>query len=277
MEKTDLIRKLQDVACSLRYDVIEMIWQAGTGHPGGSLSLAEIMSVLYFQHMNIEPLNPRWDDRDRFILSKGHAAPVLYSCLSRRGFFPHENIWTLRKLGSILQGHPDMRKTPGVDITSGCLGEGLSAGIGMALGGMLNGKDFWTYVVIGDGELQEGQIWEAAMFAAAKRIPRLTVILDSNGCMCDDFIHTIMPVEPLKEKWEAFGWNFREIDGHNIGQILDVLEEIKVKGLSPTLVKANTCKGKGVAFMENNPDWHGRIMTKDEYAKAIAELEGRGS
>ena len=272
MDMQVLNKNIKEISKKLRIDIIKMIWQAGSGHLGGSLSLVEIMAVLYFHHLNINPANPCWEDRDRLVLSKGHAAPVLYACLANKGFFPYDNLATLRRMGSILQGHPDMNKTPGVDITTGCLGEGLSAGIGMALGGMLTNKKFWTYVILGDGETQEGQIWEAAMYASALKTQRLVAIVDNNGCMCDDFIEPLIPMKTFIDKWIAFEWIVKEIDGHDINQIIKTLNDIKKNNISPVLINAKTCKGKGISFMENNPEWHGRIMNEKEYYKALSEL-----
>lgn len=273
MEMQVLNKNIEEIAKKLRIDIIKMIWRAGSGHLGGSLSLVEIMAVLYFHHLNINPANPCWEDRDRLVLSKGHAAPVLYACLANKGFFPYDNLATLRRTGSILQGHPDMNKTPGVDITTGCLGEGLSAGIGMALGGMLTNKKFWTYAILGDGETQEGQVWEAAMYASALKTQRLVAIVDNNGCMCDDFIDPIIPMKTFIDKWIAFGWIVKEIDGHDINQIIKTLNDIKENNISPVLINAKTCKGKGISFMENNPEWHGRTMNEKEYYKALSELD----
>lgn len=273
MDMQVLNKNIKEITKKLRIDIIKMVWQAGSGHPGGSLSIVEIMAVLYFHHLNINPANPCWEDRDRLVLSKGHAAPVLYACLANKGFFPYDNLATLRRMGSILQGHPDMNKTPGVDITTGCLGEGLSAGIGMALGGILTNKKFWTYVILGDGETQEGQVWEAAMCASALKIQRLVAIVDNNGCMCDDFIDPIIPMKTFIDKWIAFGWIVKEIDGHDINQIIKTLNDIKENNIiSPVLINAKTCKGKGISFMENDPEWHGRTMNEKEYYKALSEL-----
>lgn len=266
--------QLKLIAQRLRIEVIGMIREAGTGHPGGSLSIAEILTVLYFYSMRIDPHNPRWEDRDRLVLSKGHAAPMLYAVLAERGYFSKSILRTLRKRGSLLQGHPDMTKTPGVDITTGCLGEGLSAAIGMALGAKLDGKDYTTFAVLSDGELQEGQTWEAAMYAGSHRLANLVAILDDNGCMCDDHIDDILPMHPVTPKWESFGWKVIEVDGHSVDDLCTALDEARDFGKGPILVQAKCVKGKGVSFMENQPNWHGQIMTGDEYEQAMSELKG---
>lgn len=263
---------LDDTAHRLRVHVIRSIYEAGSGHPGGSLGLAEIMSVLYFRTMRIDPDKPDWEDRDRLILSKGHAAPILYAVLAERGYFPIETLMTLRKTGSILQGHPDMRKTPGVDMTTGCLGEGLSAGIGMALAARLDCRDNYIFVIMSDGEIQEGQVWEAAMFAGHHRLDRLVAIIDENGCQCDDYMDDVLPVCPIADKWTPFGWRVIEVDGHDVAALEAAFAEAKKPCGSPTLVIAKTVKGKGVSFMENDPNWHGQIMTEEDCTRAMAEL-----
>ncbi|MCK5155650.1 MAG: transketolase [Spirochaetales bacterium] len=268
------IPQLKRIACKLRISVIDMIREAGSGHPGGSLSIADIMAVLYFHAMRINPVNPDWPDRDRFILSKGHAAPILYAALAERGFFPAAALGTLRKKGSILQGHPDMTKTPGVDISTGCLGEGLSAGIGVAISAGIDGRDFNTFVIIGDGEVQEGQVWEAAMYAGSKKLSNLIAIVDDNGCMCDDHIDDILPMPAMGDKWQSFGWKVIEVDGHNIADLIRAIDQSKTFTGGPVLIQAKCIKGKGVSFMENQPNWHGQVMKEDEYQKAIAELKG---
>jgi len=266
------IEQLELAARQIRQDIIFMIHTAGAGHPGGSLSAADIVTALYFRVMRVDPRNPQWPDRDRFILSKGHACPVWYAALAERGFFDRSHLATLRRLDSILQGHADMRKTPGVDMTVGSLGQGFSVGIGMALSGKLRHKDYHVYVIIGDGESQEGAIWEAAMAGAKWGLDNLTVILDNNGIQNDTFTRDVMPVEPLAEKWRAFRWNVIEIDGHNMQEIVLALESVKSIKDRPTIIIAGTVKGKGVSFMENVPAWHGTAPDNEQAAIALAEI-----
>ena len=267
-----LISDLEKRALFIRQNIIKMIHKAGSGHPGGSLSAVEILTALYFHIMKIRPKEPDWSDRDRFILSKGHACPVLYAALAERGYFPIKELDTLRKMGSILQGHPDMQKTPGVDITSGSLGQGLSVGVGMALAAKLDRKEYHTYVLLGDGELQEGQIWEAAMSAAHYLLNNLTVIIDYNGLQVDGKTSEIMEVSPIKEKWSAFNWDVIEADGHNFNEILDALIKAKKSKSKPFVIIVRTIKGKGVSFMENKVDWHGRSINDEELRIALKEL-----
>ncbi|MGQ9629258.1 MAG: transketolase [bacterium] len=268
----ETIEKLIVIAKELRMDVIKMLGKVKTGHPGGSLSAADIVSALYFHQMRVDPRNPRWEDRDRLVLSKGHAAPVVYAALAKAGFFPREELWTLRQIGSILQGHPDMNKTPGIDMTSGSLGQGLSVGIGMALGGRLNGKSYRVYVLLGCGEIQEGQVWEAAMAAVHYKIDTITAIMDYNAVQLDGPNAEVMSIEPVIDKWRSFGWKVFEIDGHNMGQILDALDEaVSVRG-GPAIVVAHTVKGKGVSFMEGKHQWHGAPMNDDQAKAALEEL-----
>lgn len=266
------IEELEKIAVDVRTDIIEMIFEAQAGHPGGSLSAADIVTALYFRVMNIDPQNPDWPDRDRFILSKGHACPVWYAALAERGFYDKSHLKTLRKLNSILQGHADMKKTPGVDMTVGSLGQGISAGIGMALSGKLRKKDYRVWVLIGDGESQEGSVWEAAMAAVKWKLDNFTVILDNNGIQNDTFTDDIMPRGDLPAKWRAFGWNVIEIDGHNMAQIVNALEEVlTIKGV-PTVIIAKTVKGKGVSFMENVPAWHGKAPNPEQAKIALDEI-----
>ena len=249
-----------------------MICTANAGHPGGSLSAADIVTALYFRVMRIDPKNPNWPDRDRFILSKGHACPVWYAALAEHGYFDKSHLSTLRRIDSILQGHPDMLKTPGIDMTAGSLGHGLSVGLGMAIGGKLQGKDYHVWIVIGDGESQEGSIWEAAMAATNWKVDNLTAILDRNNLQNDDFVDDIMSIEPLADKWRAFGWNVVEIDGHDMKEVVEALEEAKeFKGL-PTMIIANTVKGKGVSYMENVCEWHGKAPSKQQADQALEEI-----
>ncbi len=269
--------KLAEVACSLRRDVVKMISAAGSGHPGGSLSIAEILTVLYFQEMRIDPQAPADPLRDRFVLSKGHAAPALYAVLAARGFFSQDLLGTLRQVGSPLQGHPDMRKVPGVEISTGSLGQGLSVANGMALASRLSSLDYRVYVILGDGETQEGQIWEAAMTAAHYRLDNLVAFLDYNGLQIDGNTSQVMTVDPVKEKWQAFGWHVEEIDGHDLEKITAALHLARqVKG-KPVMIIAHTVKGKGVCFMENNASWHGMAPDTAETEQALKELaQGTG-
>jgi len=270
----ELVAELSEVAMDLRRTVVEMIHRAASGHPGGSLSAAEIVAALYFHQLRIDPARPDWPERDRFILSKGHAAPLLYATLARRGFFPVEELATLRQLGSRLQGHPDRLKTPGVEMTAGFLGHGISIGVGLALAARLNGMDYRTYVLVGDGEIQAGVIWEGAMEAAKYRLSSLTVILDYNDVQLDGPVHEIMPIAPVVDKWRAFNWAVIETNGHNMRQVLEALDEATDIHDRPTIIVANTTKGKGVSFMENQSRWHGRAPNDEEYAQALAELKG---
>ena len=262
---------LEKIAKELRRDVIEMIFTAGSGHPGGSLSEIEILTALYFQIMRHDPENPAWSDRDRFILSKGHASPGFYAVLSKRGYFPRDEMWTFRKLGSRLQGHAHTG-TPGVEMNSGSLGQGLSFAVGVALAASVDKKDYRVYALLGDGECDEGQVWEAAMSAAHYNLDNLTAFVDRNRIQNDRFTSEVMRLEPLAEKWSAFGWKVIEVDGHNIGQVLDAASTARNTRGCPTVIIAHTVKGKGVSFMENNPDFHGRAPNKDEYERALKEL-----
>jgi transketolase len=264
--------ELEVMAATIRRDIINIVTLAGSGHPGGSLSATDILTALYFRVMRVDPKQPDWPDRDRFILSKGHACPVWYAALGERGYFDKSHFGTLRKLNSILQGHADMRKTPGVDMTVGSLGQGLSAGLGMALSGKLRSKDYHVWVVIGDGELQEGSIWEAAMAGAKWKLDNLTVILDRNRLQNDDFVDAIMPVDPVADKWRAFNWNVLEIDGHAMQDIVSALETAKTIKGKPSIIIAHTIKGKGVSFMENVPVWHGKAPSQQEAQVALAEI-----
>lgn len=274
MMETATVGEIQSIADRLRRRTLDMVWHAQAGHPGGSFSLAEILACLYFRILRIDPARPDWPDRDRFILSKGHAAPIYYVTLAERGFFPPETLDTYDELNSILQGHPDMH-TPGVDMASGSLGQGLSPGIGMALGARLRGKDFRVVVVLGDGEIQEGQVWEAAMAASAYRLDNLTAIVDWNKIQLSDFIEKALPMDPLPDKWRAFGWHVRECDGHDVAAILSSLEELRKVRRRPTVLLAHTVKGKGVSFMENNPAWHAKAPNEQEYLQAKTELAVR--
>ena len=266
------VEDLKQMAAVIRCDIIEMICTAEAGHPGGSLSAADIVTALYFRLMRIDPENPHWEERDRFILSKGHACPVWYAALAERGFFDKSHLGTLRRLGSILQGHPDMNKVPGIDMTAGSLGHGLSVGIGMALAGRLQKKDYHVWVVIGDGESQEGSIWEAAMSAAKWNLDNLTAVLDRNNLQNDFYVDDLMPIEPLADKWRAFGWNTLEIDGHNMEEVVSALESAKAFKGAPTILIARTVKGKGVSYMENVCEWHGKAPRREEADRALNEI-----
>ena len=272
----ELIAELERKANGLRCDVVKMCYHAGSGHPGGSLSAADMVAALYFHFLRLDPGNPKWEDRDRFIMSKGHACPVLYAALCRRGFFPEEVLWTLRRFGSPLQGHPDMKSTPGLDMTSGSLGNGLSIGVGMTLGGRIAGKDFRVYVMLGDGELQEGLVWEGAMAASHFRLDRLTALVDYNKLQIDGENREVMNLEPLVGKWQQFGWHTIEIDGNDMAQVVRAIEEAQRTGGRPTCIIGHTIKGKGVSYMEGAAEWHGRAPTQEELERALAELGEKG-
>ena len=272
-EQTKLF--LEEKARTIRRHIIRMLAEAGSGHPGGSLSAADIITALYFRVLRLDPQNPGWPDRDRFVLSKGHAAPALYAALAERGFFPVEDLWGLRKINSHLQGHPDMRKTPGVEASTGSLGQGLAMANGMALAGKLDKRDYRVYALIGDGEMEEGEIWEAAMAAAHYRLDNLTVFLDYNGLQIDGPTSQVMSSEPVEDKWRAFRWNVLNIDGHDFEQILAAIELAKGHRGQPTIIIARTIKGKGVSFMENAVGWHGNAPTREQAEPALAELGGQ--
>lgn len=266
--------ELARVARRVRRHIVRMIAGAGSGHPGGSLSCADILVTLYFRVLRVDPRRPGWPDRDRFVLSKGHACPALYAVLAERGFFPLDELWTLRRLGSSLQGHPDMRKTPGVEASTGSLGQGLSVGLGMALAGRLDGAPWRVYVLLGDGEIQEGQVWEAAMAAAHYGVDNLTAILDWNGLQIDGPNDEVMTVRPVADKWRAFGWEVTEIDGHRFDEILEALRWARSVRGKPAIILARTVKGRGVSFMEGQVDWHGKAPSPAQAEQALAELEG---
>lgn len=264
--------ELQSVALKLRKDTIEALYHAGSGHPGGALSIVEILTVLYFREMNIRPEEPRWPDRDRFILSKGHACPSYYAALAERGFFPVEELSTLRKPHSRLQGHPCMDKLPGVDMSTGSLGQGLAVAAGMALYAKKQNKDFKVYCVIGDGESQEGEIWETAMSAAHYGLDNLIVFLDANRLQIDGRVEDVMNIYPMCPKLAAFGWNTAEIDGHDLAQLADAVEAARRSSGRPSFIQCNTVKGKGVQFMENQASWHGAGIKADDYRRAMEQL-----
>jgi len=264
---------LESIARQLRLSILDITHHAGCGHTGGSLSAVEILTALYFHIMRIDPSRPDWPDRDRLVLSKGHITPGYYATLCKRGFFPEATLATYDQVDSILQGHPDMRKTPGVDMSTGSLGQGLSVGIGMALGGAADGREFTTYVVMGDGELQEGQVWEAAMYAGAHRLRRLVAIVDDNQVQLAGRTAEILDLEPLGDKWRAFGWRYDECEGHDVAAVIDALERAKASSLEgPAIVVAHTVKGKGVSFMEGRSEWHARAPDDDEYERARREI-----
>jgi transketolase len=266
------IKELEEKAKQIRRLIIQMLAKAGSGHPGGSLSAADLITVLFFAVLRHNPGEPHSPQRDRFHLSKGHCCPLWYAVLAESGYFPIDTLWTLRQLGSILQGHPD-RRTPGVEVASGSLGQGLAVGVGMNLAAKIDKKSYRVYVLMGDGEIQEGSIWEAAMAASHYKCDNLCGILDYNGFQIDGKVKDIMGLEPLCDKWRAFGWHVIEIDGHNIKQILSAYEEAKTIKGKPSIIIAHTIKGKGVSFMENVVDFHGRAPTKEEAEKALKELE----
>ena len=264
---------LKLAAANIRKMAIDAIHSAKSGHPGGSLSAADILAYLYMSEMNIDPKNPTDPNRDRFVLSKGHAAPGLYGALAERGFIPKEDITTLRKADSYLQGHPDMKGIPGVDMSTGSLGQGISAACGIALAGKLDNKDYRVYTILGDGECEEGQVWEAAMFAAHYKLDNLTAFLDFNGLQIDGDVRKVMNPTPFDKKFEAFNWNVIIIDGHDFEQIANAIEAAKACKGKPTMIIANTIKGKGVSYMENQAGWHGNAPSDEQYEIAKAELE----
>lgn len=272
MPQTIDLKELEQICRQMRRHIIEMITQAKSGHPGGSLSAVETLAVLYWEVLHHDPKNPQWADRDRFILGKGHAAPVLYSAMAMQGYTPVDQLNTLRRMGSIYQGHPDRRFIPALEASTGSLGQGLSVGIGMGLAARLNGSPSRTYVMLGDGEIQEGQVWEAAMFGAYHKVDNVAVIVDYNKIQLDGWVKDIMGLEPLADKWRSFGWHTIELDGHSIPALRNAFAEAAATKGKPTALIAHTVKGKGVSFMENNPKFHGMAPTKDEYELAMKEL-----
>lgn len=265
---------LNEVTNVIRKDIVSMICKSKSGHPGGSLSAVEILTALYFDQMNIDPTNPKMEDRDRFILSKGHAAPALYSTLAERGYFEKEELNSLRKLGSMLQGHPDMKKIPGVEMSTGSLGQGFSIACGMAMAAKLDNAPWNVYVLIGDGEVQEGIIWEATMSAAHYKLDNLIAFLDYNGLQIDGEVESVMSINPIEDKFRAFGWNVITIDGHDFDQIFAALDMAKDTVGKPTMIIAKTVKGKGVSFMENKASWHGSAPSEEQLQQALSELGG---
>ena len=270
------VAELQKTAKEIRKGIKKATHAAKSGHPGGSLSSADMFAYLYFEEMNIDPENPKMEDRDRFVLSKGHVAPGLYSTLAERGFFPKEDLLTLRHIDSYLQGHPDMKKIPGVDMSSGSLGQGISAAVGMAVAAKLKGKDYRTYTLLGDGEIQEGQVWEAAMSAGFRKLDNLVVIVDNNGLQIDGNIDDVCSPYPIDAKFEAFNFNVINIDGHNFDEIADALKKAKECKGKPTAIIMKTVKGKGVSFMENQVGWHGSAPNDEQCEQALNELEKVG-
>ena len=268
--------ELQIKANEIRKGIVSSVHSAKAGHPGGSLSAADIFTYLYFEEMNVDPKNPKMADRDRFVLSKGHVAPGLYATLAEKGFFPKEDLLTLRNTGSYLQGHPDMKQIPGVDMSSGSLGQGLSAAVGMAAAGKFDKKDYRVYALCGDGEIQEGQIWEAAMWAGFKKLDNLCVIVDNNNLQIDGTIDEVCSPYPIDKKFEAFNFHVINIDGNNFDEIRAAMKEARETKGMPTAIIAKTVKGKGVSFMENNVDWHGKAPNDEQYAVAMADLEKVG-
>ena len=269
--------ELEKMANEIRKDIVTAVHSAKSGHPGGSLSSADIFTYLYFEEMNVDPANPKWEDRDRFVLSKGHVAPGLYSTLAEKGYFPKEDLKTLRHTGSYLQGHPDMKHIPGIDMSSGSLGQGVSVAVGMAAAGKYDKKDYRVYTLTGDGEIQEGQIWEAAMFAGFRKLDNLVVIVDNNGLQIDGPVDQVCSPYPIGEKFKAFNFHVIDLkDGNDMDQIADAFKEARnTKGM-PTAIIAHTVKGKGVSFMENQVGWHGKAPNDEEYAVAMEDLRKEG-
>ena len=268
--------ELEKMANEIRKDIVTAVHSAKSGHPGGSLSSADIFTYLYFEEMNVDPANPKWEDRDRFVLSKGHVAPGLYSTLAEKGYFPKEDLKTLRHTGSYLQGHPDMKHIPGVDMSSGSLGQGLSAACGMALAGKMKQQDYRVYALCGDGEIEEGQIWEAAMWAGHRKLDNLVVIVDNNNLQIDGSVEDVCSPYPIDKKFEAFNFHVINIDGNDFDQIRAAFKEARETKGMPTAIIAKTVKGKGVSFMENAAGWHGKAPNDEEYEIAMADLEKAG-
>ena len=270
------VAELKEIANELRKTAVTMIYEAQSGHPGGSLSAADLVAALYFKYMHVDPKNPRWEDRDRFVLSKGHVAPIQYAALGKLGYFEESVLHTLRKEGSPLQGHPSMVKCPGIDISTGSLGQGLACAVGMALAGKRDGKSFWTYCMVGDGEAQEGEIWEAANTAHKYRLDNLVVILDVNKLQIDGTTDDVMPNGDLAEKFKAFGFEIYPVDGHDMEAICRTMDSIHLsKNGLPKAIIAQTVKGKGVSYMENEGSWHGNAPNKEQYEQAMADLGGK--
>lgn len=265
-------KELMKIACKIRMGVIEGTFHAKSGHPGGSLSIAEDLSYLYWREMNVDPKNPKMENRDRLVLSKGHTAPALYAALALKGFFPESELKSLRHIGSMLQGHPDMKHIPGVDMSTGSLGQGISAACGMALSAKISGDSYRTYTILGDGEIEEGQVWEAAMFAAHYKLDNLVAVVDNNNLQIDGTVEEVMSPYPIPEKFAAFGWHVITIDAHNFDEIEKAFEEAKTVKGKPTVVVQKSIKGKGVSFMENQVGWHGSAPNAEQYEQALKEL-----
>jgi transketolase len=272
MEHAKII-ELKKITANIKLGALEAVYSASSGHPGGSLSIAEILAYLYFAEMNIDPGNPHWEDRDRLVLSKGHTAPGLYAALAERGYFPKEDLKTFRQIDSYLQGHPDMKGTPGVDMTTGSLGLGFSASCGMALSSKISGKNFRVFAILGDGEVEEGQVWEAAMFAAHYQLDHLCIFVDFNGLQIDGPVAEVIGPAPIDTKFAAFGWNVISINGHDLNQIEAAVNAAKECTGKPTAIICSTIKGNGVSFMENNVKWHGSAPNKEQYEQAVAEIK----
>ena len=268
----DKLQSLKAFARNVRLGVVEEVFRASSGHPGGSLSVADILTYLYCEEMRIDPANPNWEDRDRFVLSKGHTSPALYATLAHRGFFPVEELASFRRIDSRLQGHPDKKKTPGVDMTTGSLGMGISAACGMALSAKISDKDYRVYCALGDGESQEGQVWEAAMFAAHYKLDNLCLVIDHNGLQIDGKVTEVMNPTPYDTKFAAFGWNVLTVNGHDFEELEAAFAQAKACKGKPTVIIAMTVKGKGVSFMEDQAGWHGKAPSADEYEQAVREL-----
>jgi len=272
MDET-LKKQLEITACKVRLGILEGVFNAKSGHPGGSLSIADLLTYLYFAKMNVYPDKPEEPERDRLVLSKGHTAPALYGVLAEKGFIPKEDIKTFRNVNSYLQGHPDMNKVPGVDMSTGSLGQGVSAAGGMALAAKLDNKDYRVYSVLGDGELEEGQVWEQAMFAAHYKLDNFTIFVDNNGLQIDGDISKVMNPNPIDKKFEAFGWHVIKVSAHNFEELMDAVDEAKATKGQPTAIIMKSVKGKNVSFMENNAGWHGSAPNEEQYNQAIAELD----
>lgn len=275
-DRSELVQRLTGIARELRITDLEMIIEAGSGHPGGTLSAADMVTALYFHKLRLRPEEPDWPERDRFVLSKGHCIPIVYAAMAKLGFFPEEQLKTLRDLGSPLQGHPDRTRMPGIEASTGSLGQGLSVAVGMALAGKMEGAAWRVYCMVGDGETQSGQIWEAAMFAGRHGLDNLCAILDNNQVQQNDKVAEILDIEPVVAKWRAFNWHVREVDGHDMEQIVDALDEAQLVHDRPSMIVSHTVKGKGVSWMELNPAWHGKAPDGEKAQQALAELRGGG-
>jgi transketolase len=273
-DREALVERLTEVARDLRVTDIEMLTTAGSGHPGGTLSASDVVAALYFHQLRLRPDEPHWPDRDRFVLSKGHCIPIVYAALAKLGFFPEDQLGTLRKFGSPLQGHPDRIRCPGIEAATGSLGQGLSMAVGMAIAGKLDDSQWRVYCMLGDGESQAGQLWEAAMLGGRRALSNLCVILDQNQVQQSDKVVNILDIDPVVAKWRDFGWHVREIDGHDMGQILDALDEAEMVADRGSVIVSHTVKGHGVSWMELNPDWHGKAPNEQQAEIAIAELKG---